>query len=307
MGHHHHHHAPPPGEGDGTSHHRAFALGVLLNTGFVVVELAFGLWAGSLALVADAGHNLSDVLSLLLAWGAAWLASRPPTPRRSYGYRRATILASLFSAMLLLAALGAITLEAVERFRRPAPVPGMVVIGVALAGVVINTATALLFVRGQRHDLNLRGAFLHMAADAAVSLGVVLAGVVILLTGWHWVDPALSLAIVVLVFIATWGLLRESLALALDSVPDHIDPHEVESYLRSLPGVRDLHDLHIWAMSTTDVALTVHLTMEDGEGDDAFLRRLARELAERFGIRHATVQVERDAPERCGLARPGSL
>ncbi len=303
MAHHHHHPEPPAPD----AHHGAFALGVALNLGFVLAEAGFGLAYGSLALVADAGHNLSDVLSLLLAWGAAWLAGRPPTPRRSYGYRRATILASLLSAMLLIAALGAITLEAVERFREPAPVPGQVVIWVALTGVVINTATALLFVRGQKHDLNLRGAFLHMAADAAVSLGVVVAGVAILYTGWSWIDPALSLVIVVLVFIGTWGLLRESLALAMDSVPAHIDPAVVESYLRSLPGVSDLHDLHIWAMSTTEVALTVHLTMDTCPDNDRFLRQVAGELGSRFGIHHTTIQIERDEPAHCRLSAPGSL
>jgi len=300
--HHHHHHASTA---DG--HHRAFAIGVALNVGFVAVELGYGVLAGSLALVADAWHNLSDVLGLLLAWGAAWLAQRPPTPRRSYGYRRATILASLFSAMLLLSALGAIAMKAVERFSQPAPVQGGVVTAVALVGVLVNTATALLFLRGQKSDLNIRGAFLHMAADAAVSLGVVAAGLVILYTGWTWVDPALSLAIVVIIFFGTWGLLRESLALAMDAVPAHIDPDQVEAYLRSLPGVSGLHDLHIWAMSTTEVALTVHLTMDRHPDDDRFLQALSEELARRFAIRHATVQIERSPPRHCALAAPGSL
>jgi len=300
MGHHHHHHYD-------ASHHRAFALGVGLNVLFVVVELAYGFLAGSLALIADAGHNLSDVLSLLLAWGAAWLAARPPTPRRSYGYRRATILASLSSAMLLLAALGAIAWEAVQRFQQPEPVQGTVVVTVALVGVIINTATALLFARGRKEDLNLRAAFLHMAADAAVSLGVVVGGALILWTGWRWIDPALSLIIVVLIFIGTWGLLKESLALALDAVPEHIDPHRVEAYLRALPDVEDLHDLHIWAMSTTEVALTVHLTMARRSDNDVFLQDLSKALAERFGIRHVTVQLEYDDPRNCRLSAPGSL
>ena len=303
MAHDHHHHAPPA-QG---SHNRAFALGVALNVGFVVVEVIYGLLADSLALIADAGHNLSDVLSLLLAWGAAWLATRPPTPRRSYGYRRVTILASVFSAMLLLAALGGITWEAVHRFQDPQPVQGRVVILVAFIGVIINTATALLFVRGQKHDLNIRGAFLHMAADAAVSLGVVLAGIAILYTGWLWLDPAISLVIVLLVFLGTWGLLKESLSLAIDSVPAKVDPEAVAAYLRRLPGVTGLHDLHIWAMSTTDVALTVHLTMDDCPDSDEFLRRLSHDLAEHFGIRHPTVQIERDPPEHCPLANPESL
>ena len=278
-----------------------------LNLGFVVVELAYGVLAGSLALIADAWHNLSDVFSLLLAWGAAWLATRTPTLRRSYGYRRVTILASLLSAMLLIAALGAIALEALERFGEPREVNGRVVILVALIGVVINTATALLFVRGQKHDLNIRGAFLHMAADAGVSLGVVVAGIVILYTGWLWLDPALSLVIVVLVFISTWGLMQESLNLVIDSVPADIDPQEVADYLLRLPGVVDLHDLHIWAMSTTETALTVHLTMSECPDSDAFLQELASQLEERFGIHHCTVQIERGSPENCPLAGPGSL
>ena len=303
MAHDHHHHAPPVQGG----HNGAFALGVALNVAFVVVEVVYGLLADSLALIADAGHNLSDVLSLLLAWGAAWLATRPPTLRRSYGYRRVTILASVFSAMLLLAALGGIAWEAIHRFQDPQPVQGRVVILVAFIGVIINTATALLFVRGQKHDLNIRGAFLHMAADAAVSLGVVVAGIAILYTGWLWLDPAISLAIVLLVFLGTWGLLKESLGLAIDSVPTNVDPQAVADFLRQLPGVTGLHDLHIWAMSTTDVALTVHLTMDDCPDSDAFLHGLSHELAERFGIRHPTVQIERDAPEHCPLASPESL
>ena len=304
MSHHHHHAHPAPVQG---SFHRAFALGVTLNVIFVLVEAGYGFWAQSLALLADAGHNLSDVLGLLLAWGAAWLAERPPTPRRSYGYRRVTILASLASAMLLLAALGAITLEALERFSNPQPVAGWVVIWVAAIGVVINTATALLFIKGQKHDLNLRGAFLHMAADAAVSFGVVIAGVAMLQGAWWWLDPATSLVIVALVFVATWGLLKESINLVIDSVPADINPNEVATFLLDLPGVRDFHDLHIWAMSTTDVALTVHLSMPDGPGDDDFLHHVSHALAERFGITHATIQIERLPPEQCPLAAPGSL
>ncbi|HIE56471.1 MAG TPA: cation transporter [Chromatiaceae bacterium] len=300
--HDHHHHHPP-----GVRHNRAFALGVILNLGFVVVELLYGLLAGSLALIADAWHNLSDVFSLLLAWGAAWLATRTPTLRRSYGYRRVTILASLFSAMLLIAALGAIALESLKRFTEPQAVDGQVVILVALVGVVINTATALLFIRGQKHDLNLRGAFLHMAADAAVSLGVVLAGIAILYTGWLWLDPAISLGIVALVFVSTWKLMQESLSLVIDAVPTGIDPQEVADYLLGLPGVVGQHDLHIWAMSTTETALTVHLTMGECPDSDAFLQELAGQLEERFGIHHCTVQIECGPPENCPLAGPGSL
>ncbi len=305
MGHHHHHHDHPlPQPGD---HDKAFAVGVSLNLIFVAVEAGYGWLADSLALIADAGHNLSDVFSLLLAWGAAWLARRPTTLERSYGYRRVTILASLFSAMLLLAALGAIAWEALHRFSDPQPVQGGVVMWVALVGVVINTATALFFVRGQRHDLNIRGAFLHMAADAAVSLGVVVAGLLILKTGWLWLDPAVSLAIVALVFWATWDLLRESLRLSIDAVPAGIDAGAVRDWLLDQPGVVDLHDLHIWAMSTTDNALTVHLTMDHYPADDGFLQHLAHELGERFGIRHSTIQIEQGDPAGCHLAGEGTL
>ncbi len=305
MVHHHHHHH---GETQGAdAHHGAFALGVGLNLAFVLAEAWFGLSHGSLALVADAGHNLSDVLSLLLAWGAAWLAARPPTPRHSYGYRRATILASLLSAMLLLVALGAITLEAVQRLRHPVAVAGNVVIWVALAGVVINTATAILFLRGRKEDLNIRAAFLHMAADAAVSAGVVIAGVMMIHTDWLWLDPLLSLVIVGVVFYSTWDLLKESVAMAMDAVPAHIDPQAVADYLRGLPEVEDLHDLHVWAMSTTETALTVHLTVCCCPDSDAFLHRVAHELEDRFGIRHSTIQVEQGDPGGCRLAVPGSL
>lgn len=273
---------------------RAFAWGISLNLVFVAVEAAYGWWSGSLALVADAGHNLSDVMSLCLAWGAAFMASLRPTARRTYGFRRATILASLLSALLLLAALGWIAWEAIGRFSSPAPVAGRTMIQVAAIGVVINTATALLFVGGRKHDLNLQGAFLHMAADAAVSLGVVIAGLAILWTGWFWLDPAISLVIVVVVLAGTWRLLRDSLDLAVDAVPTAIEPEEVRRFLSSRPGVESLHDLHIWAMSTTETALTVHLTMPRPPDDDSFLHRLTAELHERFGIDHATLQIERD-------------
>ncbi len=276
---------------------RAFALGISLNLIFVAIEAVYGWWSGSLALVADAGHNLSDVMSLALAWGAAAMASRRPTPRRTYGFRRATILASLLSAILLLGALGWIAWEAIARFQSPAPVAGWTMIIVAAIGVVINTATALLFVAGRKKDLNLQGAFLHMAADAAVSLGVVIAGIAILWTGKLWLDPAISLVIVVVVLIGTWGLLRDSLNLAVDAVPAAIEPEEVREFLTSQPGVASLHDLHIWAMSTTESALTAHLVMPETPADDAFLHRLTEELHRRFDIDHATLQVERDADQ----------
>ncbi len=270
---------------------RAFAIGAGLNIAFVVAEATAGLWTGSLALLADAGHNLSDVLSLLLAWAAAEMAKKAPTLRRTYGYRKGTILASLANAGLLLLAVGAIVWEAVRRFGSPDPIqPGPVMV-VAAIGVVINTATALMFMKGH-HDLNVRGAFLHMAADAAVSLGVVLAGLLILFTGWLWVDPAVSLLIALVIVIGTWGLLRDSLDLALDAAPRGIDPAKVKAWLASRPGVTEVHDLHIWAMSTTETALTAHMIRPDNANCDQFLHEVAAGLQKTFGIGHPTLQVE---------------
>jgi cobalt-zinc-cadmium efflux system protein len=286
---HHHHHAPP-------DFNRAFLVGVILNVVFVVVEVVFGLLSNSLALLTDAGHNLSDVLGLVLAWGAAVLAQKTPSLRRTYGYSRATILASLASGLLLLAAVGAIAWEAVGRLFTPVEPAGLTIVVVAAIGVVINTATALMFVRGKDHDLNIRGAFLHMAADAAVSLGVVISGALILWRGWAWVDPAISLVIAAVILWSTWGLLRDSLNLAVDAVPASIDPQAVRAYLGDLPGVLGLHDLHIWAMSTTDSALTVHLVMAPVPESDRFLNQVAVDLKERFGIHHATIQLERGEP-----------
>ena len=284
---------------------RAFAIGTGLNVAFVLVEAVYGLRIHSMALVADAGHNLSDVLGLMLAWGGSVLARRGPTARRTYGLRSTTILAALANAVFLLIAIGAVGLEAANRIGRPEPVAGGVVAAVALVGLVVNTATALLFMSGRKHDLNIRGAFLHMAADAAVSAGVVVAGLVILRTGWTWIDPVLSLVIVAVIAIGTWGLLRDSLDLALHAVPSHIDPQAVGAYLEALPGVSAVHDLHIWGMSTTDVALTAHLVRPAAEGeedDDAFLLRASRELRTRFGIAHPTLQIERGhGPHSCDL------
>lgn len=302
-GHGHHHHAP-----EGLRLNRAFALGVGLNLVFVFVEAGAGWWADSLALLADAGHNLSDVFGLLLAWGASLLAAKRPTARRTYGFRRATIYASLLSSLLLLGALGAMSWEAFGRLADPRAVHSGAMMVVATIGVVINTLTALLFVRGQKHDLNLKAAFLHMAADAAISLGVVLAGAGIAWTGWLWIDPALSLAIVVVIVLGTWGLLRDSTQLAMDAVPPHIDPGAVEVWLAGQAEVREVHDLHIWAMSTTEVALTAHLVVPDPAVGDAFLHRVAHELAHRFGIGHPTLQVERaDHDADCPQAAEGSL
>ena len=290
----HHHHAP-------ADFGRAFAIGVTLNLGFVIAEAGAGLWSGSLALLADAGHNLSDVLSLVLAWAATVLARRAPTARRTYGLRKGTILASLANAVLLLVAVGAIASEAVRRFGDPGQVATLPVMVIAGVGVVINTATALLFMRGH-DDLNVRGAFLHMAGDAAVSLAVVLGAGAMALTGLAWIDPALSLVIAAVIVLSAWGLLRESTELALDSVPRAIDPEAVRAWLTDLPGVSAVHDLHIWAMSTTETALTVHVTRPQNDDPDGFLRTACEGLSERFGIGHATLQVELGDAAHCRLS-----
>jgi cobalt-zinc-cadmium efflux system protein len=292
--HQHHDHGPQ-------QLNRAFAIGVALNISFVAIEAGFGFWANSLALLADAGHNLSDVIGLLLAWGASYLASHQPSQRRTYGLKRSSILAALLNAVLLLLAVGAIVWEALQRFGTPEEVSAWVVVGVAAAGVVINTATALLFMSGREHDLNVRGAYLHMAADAVISAGVVAAGLVIRATGWTWIDPLSSIVIAVIIAYATWGLLRESLDLALDAVPAGIDPAEVEAYLAGIPGIASVHHLHVWGMSTTEIALTVHLTKPDGKLDDALLERITAELHDRFRIEHSTIQLEQ------GNGAPGKL
>jgi cobalt-zinc-cadmium efflux system protein len=285
----------------GTDHNRAFAIGVALNLGFVAVEAAFGVVAGSLALLADAGHNLSDVLGLLLAWGASYLAGLRPTTRRTYGWRSSTILAALLNAAILLVAVGGIGSEAVRRLYEPAPVAGMTVILVAAVGMVVNTATALLFRAGRKHDLNIRGAFLHLAGDAGVSAGVVVAGVAMLVTGRAWLDPLVSLVIAAVILFSAWGLLRDSVNLALHAVPEGIDPERVTDYLCRLPGVAAVHDLHIWAMSTTETALTVHLVKPDPEDDDGVIARASEGLRELFGIQHTTIQWERqNLPGTCG-------
>jgi cobalt-zinc-cadmium efflux system protein len=288
----------------GHSHHspdynRAFAIGVGLNLVFVVIEAGYGVLAGSLALIADAGHNLSDVFSLLLAWGASCLARKNATEKRTYGFRKGTVIASLISALVLLAALGGIAWEAIGRFEHPQAVAGPTVIAVAAIGVVINTLTALLFISGQKHDLNLRGAFLHMTADAAVSLGVVVSGVMIMTTGWLLIDPLVSLLIVAVVFIGTWSLLRESLNLAIDAVPEHIDMPGIRNYLTALKQVSQIHDLHVWPLSTTEVALTVHLVVDDDDLPGNFLATIQTELHDHFAIDHSTIQIERTDEAPC--------
>ncbi|MEW6497816.1 MAG: cation diffusion facilitator family transporter [Cyanobacteriota bacterium] len=301
---HNHSHGGHGHDHGGGNYNRAFVVSVALNTGFVIIEAVYGILANSLALLADAGHNLSDVLGLLLAWGATVLARRRPTVRRTYGLRRSSILAALLNAILLLVASGAIAWEAIQRFSEPSSVSGGTIIGVAAVGIVINTASALMFMAGRHNDLNIRGAFLHLIADAAVSLGAVLAGIAIVATGWLWFDPVVSLIIVVVIVVGTWQLFQESLNLVTDAVPANIEPLAVRTYLAELPGVAGVHDLHIWAMSTTETALTAHLVMPTPYPGDAFLVQVNRELHDHFGIEHTTLQVETGDPSYpCPLAQ----
>ena len=297
------HNHPHPNGPQAARFDRAFAIGVILNAGFVLVEWTFGVLANSLALIADASHNLGDVLGLLLAWGAASLARRRPSPRFTYGLRSSTILAALANAALLLVITGGIAWEAILRFRNPASIDAPVVIWVAALGILVNTATALLFLSGRKRDLNLRGAYLHMAADAAVSLGVVVAGLLTLATGWIWLDPVVSLAIVAVILLGTWGLLRDATRLALHAVPEGVDPADVRRFLERQPGVEEVHDLHIWGMSTTETALTAHLVMPGGFPGDAVIAELTDRMDRDFGIAHATLQVETGSgAQPCALA-----
>jgi len=298
---HQHNHSNAP-----ASYNRAFALGILLNIGFVIIEFGYGMAADSLALIADAGHNLSDVFSLLLAWGAAALTTISATDQRTYGYRKATVLAALISAFVLLLALAGIAWEAIERLADPQPIEGLTMIVVAAIGVVINTATALLFLKGQKQDLNIRGAFLHMAADAAVSLGVVIAGLAIFWGNWLWLDPAISLVIVVVVFMSTWSLLRDSLNYAMDGVPHHISTPQVRRYLENLPDVKAIHDLHIWPLSTTNIAMSVHLVIDGDQINNQLLSDIQSYCHDNFGIDHATIQVENTLSDNhCQLNNQG--
>lgn len=292
--HDHNHHAP-------ADFGRAFAIGTALNLAFVVIEGGAGLWTNSVALLADAGHNLSDVLGLLIAWGGAELAKRPASARFTYGLRSSSILAALTNAVLLLVAVGAILLETLQRFSEPAAVPGGTVMIVATVGIVVNMGTAMLFARGRKGDINIRGAYLHMAVDAAVSAGVVVGGALILLTGAAWIDPAISLIIVAVILWGTWGLFTESLTMVLQAVPRGIDPASVENTLSTLPGVARVHDLHIWPMSTTEAALTAHLVMPDGHPGDAFLIDLQHRLEHDHGIDHTTVQIELGDGAECRM------
>lgn len=284
-GHHHHHHVP-------ADYNLAFTVGVLLNSGFVVTEFVAGLLANSVTLMADAGHNLSDVLGLLLAWGATLLARRQATTRYTYGWRKSSVLAAFLNAVFLMLVTGGIVWESLQRLIHPSPVQGTVVIGVAIVGILINTGTALMFLSGRKNDLNIRAAFLHMAADALVSVGTVFAGLGILFTNWLWLDPVFSLLISTLIIVSTWSLLKESFHLVIDGVPHAIDERLVRHYLTEYRGVEGVHDLHIWSMSTVEVALTAHLVMPQGHPGDEFLVDLCQELREHFGIHHATLQIE---------------
>lgn len=280
---------------------RTFAIATALNVFIVIVQAGYGFAAGSMALLSDAAHNFSDVLGLLIAWAAHALAQRAPAGRYTYGYRSATILAVLANGILLLVATGGIVWEAAERIAAPVAVGGETVVAVAAAGIAVNGLSAWLLMSGQRDDLNIRGAFLHMVADAAVSVGVVIAGVIIIFTGWIVVDPLISLVIAAVIVWSTWGLMRDSLALALDAVPRHIDLARVRTYLCALPDVKEVHDLHVWPMSTTDAALTCHLVMPGGHPGDAFLKEIAHHLRHEFGISHPTIQIEMADAGDCAL------
>ena len=296
-GHHHHHHHAPVDAG------RAFMLGILLNVVFIVVEVFWGIKANSLALLADAGHNVSDALSLALSWGAAALGRRKPSGRFTYGLGGSSIIASLTNAVTLLIVVGAIAWQSILRLATPAPASGLTIIAVAAAGVLINGATAMLFLRGKEKDLNIRSAYLHMASDTAISLGVAVSGAVILQTHWFWLDPAVSLAISILIVWSTFGLLQESLSLSLQAVPKSIEPEKVRAVLAAQTGVKEVHDLHIWAMSTTEIALSAHLVMTEGHPGDAYIKELAHRLEHDFSINHTTIQIELgDSGAECPLA-----
>ncbi|MDO9203441.1 MAG: cation diffusion facilitator family transporter [Hydrogenophaga sp.] len=283
---HDHSHAP-------ANFNTAFAVGIALNIAFVAMEAFYGWKINSLALLADAGHNLSDVIGLVLAWGGALAGKLRPDARHTYGWKRATILAAFINALLLLVAMGSLVWEALNRLQSPEPVQGITIMVVAGVGIVVNTATALLFMRGREKDLNIRGAFLHMAADALVSAGVVVAGALALWFGWTWLDPVVSLLIAVVIVVGTWSLFRQSLHLLFDGVPESVDLLQVKALLESLPGVARVHDLHVWAMGTSDIAMTAQLVMPEGHADDAFLQNATEQLHHRFEIEHATIQVVR--------------
>ncbi len=285
-GHDHDHHAP-------ANFNAAFGIGIGLNIAFVAIEAFYGWKVNSLALLADAGHNLSDVIGLVLAWGGALAGRLRPDARHTYGWKRASILVAFINALLLLVAMGSLVWEALQRLQSPEPIAGVTIMAVAGIGIVVNTVTALMFMRGRDSDLNIRGAFLHMAADALVSAGVVVAGGLALWFGWGWLDPVASLVIAAVIVVGTWDLFKHSLHLLFDGVPESVDLRAVQALLETLPGVARVHDLHVWAMGTSQIAMTAHLVMPEGHADDAFLQDATRQLHDRFEIEHVTLQVVR--------------
>ncbi len=303
--HHHDHHGHEHGHdhhhGHGHGHPNAFAFGTGVNLLFVVVEGAAGFWAGSMALLADAGHNLGDAAGLLLAWVAVVLARRRPTARHSYGLKRLTILAAFANAFIIASTAGALMVESATHLMNPHPVPAKIVLWVSAAGVVVNGGSALLFLRGRKNDLNIRAAYLHLAADAAISLGVVVTGVIMLYTGWYWLDPLAGVLVTAFIFWNAWALLKESFALSLDAVPAGVDPEAVKTFLLGMKGVAGIHDLHIWALSTTETALTAHLVVPEPAGaPDRFISEVRRALHTEFDINHTTIQVECEScPVEC--------
>ncbi len=296
MGHNHAH-------GENCSHSHApknyntiFFVGISLNLIFVAAELTYGVLSNSMSLVADAGHNFSDVVGLVLAWGAFWLTKKKPTARYTYGLKKSSILSALLNSVILLIAVGAIMWEAAHRFFNPVEVQSTTVMIVATIGILINTGTALLFLKDRDHDINIRGAFLHMAADALISLGVVISGFIISYTSWYWIDPATSILISLVIVAGTWQLLKDSVIMSMDAVPNGIDPDNVKAYLASVSGVSEVHDLHIWAMSTTETALTAHLVLDEADSDGKILKKITEELKSKFKIHHPTLQLELSDP-----------
>jgi cobalt-zinc-cadmium efflux system protein len=284
---------------DGNNYNKAFSFGIILNVVYIFVEVLYGLIVNSMALIADAGHNFGDVLGLSLAWGASYLAQKASTKRKTYGMKKSTILAALLNAIIFLIAVGAITIEAIKKVFNPEPVSGKMIIIVAGIGVLINTITAILFVKGRKTDINIKGAFLHMAADAGVSLGVVTAGLIILFTGWYLIDPIMGLIIAFIITVGTWGLLRDSFYLSIDAVPKNIDFEKVKKFLQSLDGVKNVHDLHIWPMSTTETALTAHLVVAEKINEDSLIKCISDRIRKNFYIGHVTIQMERQYEDHC--------